>query len=122
MGTAWVQRVLSECEVRARRVQSWCGAAAGRVRRGCRAGAARHRHEVMPLELEPGEEVGDVVVLDEHVGVEEDGLLVWDAREQERLLEPALSCRRWSSGCARAGRPMRSALSQLRTARPQRNH
>ena len=90
MGAARVQRVLSECEVRARHVQSWCGAVAGRARRGCRAGAARHRHEVMPLELEPGEEVGDVVVLDEHVGIEEDGLLVRDAREQQRLLEPAL--------------------------------
>ena len=81
VGAAWVQRVLSEGEVRARHVQSWCGAVAGR---------ARHRHEIMPFELEPREEVGDVVVLDEHVGVEEDGLLVRGAREQQRLLEPAL--------------------------------
>ena len=53
-------------------------------------GAVRHRHEVVPLGLEPREQVGDVRVLDEHVGIEEDGLVVRGAREQQRLLEPAL--------------------------------
>ena len=82
------ERVQSACC--AERVQSTCKARAELVRSGCSVGAVRHRHEVVPLGLEPREQVGDVRVLDEHVGIEEDGLVVRGAREQQRLLEPAL--------------------------------
>ena len=73
------ERVQSACC--AERVQSTCKARAELVRSGCSVGAVRHRHEVVPLGLEPREQVGDVRVLDEHVGIEEDGLVVRGARE-----------------------------------------
>ena len=73
------ERVQSACC--AERVQSTCKARAELVRGGCSAGAVPHCHEVVPLGLQPREQVGDVRVLDEHVGVEEDGLVVRGARE-----------------------------------------